>query len=57
VRYADSLSFLKQLLRLRFRKLRVLVAIEDIVDICEDKDSDLFNMMPRFECCSTTSSI
>ena len=43
VRYADSLTFLEQLLRLHFRKLRVLVAFEDMVDMCEDQDSDLFN--------------
>ena len=43
MRYADSLTFLEQLLRLHFRKLRVLVAFEDMVDMCEDQDSDLFN--------------
>jgi len=42
----DSLTFLYQLLRLRFRKLRVLVAFEGMVDMCQDQDSDLFNMMP-----------
>ena len=38
VRYADSLTFLEQLLRLRFRKLRVVVAFEDMADMCEDQD-------------------
>jgi len=47
VRYADSLTFLEQLLRLHFKKLRVLVAFEDMVDMREDQDSDLFNMTPR----------
>ena len=49
VRYADFLTFLEQLLRLHFRKLRVLVAFKDMVDMCEDQDSDLFNMMPRYK--------
>ena len=47
MRYVDSLTFLEQLLRLCFRELRVLVASEDVVNICEDQDSDLYNMMPR----------
>ena len=39
--YADFLTLCEQLLRLRFKKLRVFVAFAAMVDMCEDQDNDL----------------
>ena len=47
VRYGDSLTFLKQLLRLHFKKFRVFVAFATMVDMCEDQDNDLLIKTPR----------
>ena len=35
--YADLLTLCEQLLRLRFKKLRVFVAFAAMVDMCEDR--------------------
>ena len=39
--YGDFLTLCEQLLRLRFKKLRVFVALAAMVDMCEDQDNDL----------------
>ena len=47
LRYANSLNFLEQLLRLHFKNFRDFVAFANIVDKCGDQDNDLLSKTPR----------